>query len=171
MLRLVVTYAAVALALTAGAIVMDRNSTADSDARQIAKAERAQSRRAPASRVTAISADRNGQFSVAALVNGSYVEMLADTGASLVVLNETDARRAGIKTKLLTYDVPVKTANGMSRAAHAVLDEVEVGGIRLTDVDALVAPPGVLETSLLGMSFIGELTRFELRGDQLVLTQ
>jgi aspartyl protease family protein len=97
--------------------------------------------------------------------------MLADTGASLVVLSQADARRTGIDLGRLTYDVSVRTANGTSSAAHTVLDEVQVGGIRLRNVEALVAPPDALATSLLGMSFIGALTRFELRGDQLVLIQ
>lgn len=171
MTRLVVTFAAVALALSVGAMVMDQKSAGDRTAARSATAEKAQRERAPAARVTAISADRNGHFSAAALVNGVHVEMLADTGASLVVLSEADARRTGIDPNRLTYDVPVKTANGTSSAAHTVLDEVRVGGISLRNVEALIAPPGALETSLLGMSFIGALTRFELRGDQLVLVQ
>jgi aspartyl protease family protein len=171
MIRLAVTFAAVALALTAGAMIMDRNSAGDWTPARTATAEKAQNSRTAAARVTAISADRNGQFSAAALVNGVHVDMLADTGASLVVLSEADAQRIGIDLSRLSYDVSVRTANGTSSAAHTVLDEVQVGGISLRNVDALVAPPGALVTSLLGMSFIGSLTRFELRGDQLVLVQ
>ena len=165
MTKLAISFVAVALALTLGAVVMDEKS-ADRTAERRATADRAQS-----SRVTAIGADRNGQFSAAALVNGVHVEMLADTGASLVVLSEADARRIGIDFARLVYNVPVKTANGTAMAAHTILDEVQVGGIRVRNLDALVARRGVLTTSLLGMSFIGAITRFELRGDQLVLTQ
>ena len=171
MLRLALTAATVALGLTAGAIIMDQNSVGDGSAVRTATAEKAERAPASASRIIAISADPNGHFSAAALINGVHVDMLADTGASLVMLSYSDARRAGIELDRLAYDLPVKTANGRASAAHTVLDEVQVGGIRMRNIDALVAPPDMLETSLLGMSFIGALSRFELRGDQLVLVQ
>jgi aspartyl protease family protein len=166
MTKLAGSFVALALALTLGAIVMDERSAREIAAKTSATAETAQD-----GHVTAISADENGHFSAAALVNGVYVEMLADTGASLVVLTHADARRVGIDPAQLSYNVPVKTANGQAMAAHTVLDEVQVGAIRVRNVGALVAQRGVLPTSLLGMSFIGAISRFELRGDQLVLVQ
>lgn len=166
MSKLAVSFVAVSLALTLGAIVMDEKSARQAEARKSAAAVEGQN-----TRVTAISADRNGHFSAAALVNGVYVEMLADTGASFVVLSQVDARRVGIDASRLAYEVPVSTANGQTMTAHTVLDDVQVGTIRVRNVDALVAKRGVLSRSLLGMSFIGAISRFELRGDQLLLTQ
>ncbi|MDP2619936.1 MAG: TIGR02281 family clan AA aspartic protease [Hyphomicrobiales bacterium] len=166
MTKLAVTFVVITLALTLGAIVMDEKSAREAAAPRSATADRAQT-----SRVTAISADRYGHFAAATLVNGVHVEMLADTGASLVVLSQADARRVGIDLARLTYDVPVKTANGEAMAARTVLDEVQVGTIQVRNVAAFVAQRDVLPTSLLGMSFIGAITRFELRGDQLLLTQ
>jgi len=122
-------------------------------------------------RITAITADANGHFSVAVLVNGTHVEMLADTGASKVVLTDEDAQRAGFDRGWLKYDVKVNTANGSTKVARVTLDEVRVGSITLNNVDALVARPGDLGVSLLGMSFIGGISRFELRGNQLVLVE
>ncbi len=119
--------------------------------------------------VVAITAERGGQFSVSATVNGTYVEMIADTGATQVVLTDFDARRVGINTSELTYTVPVRTANGTTHTAAVRLDDVSVGAISISRVPALIARPDDLGTSLLGMSFLGSLSSFEIRGDQLIL--
>jgi len=70
---------------------------------------------------------------------------------------------------MLTYDVTVDTANGRARAASVTLDRVTVGSIVERAVPALVAQPGQLRTSLLGMSFLTRLERWEVRGERLVL--
>jgi len=164
------TFAAFAAALTLGAMFMDKRS--GGEAAWVAAAGKSDNQRASAAgRITAISADPNGHFSAAALVNGIHVDMLADTGATLVVLNDGDAERIGIDPGWLDFNAPVRTANGTVMAARIVLDTVRVGGIEVRDVDALVAPPGALARSLLGMSFIGAISRFELSGSQLVLVQ
>ena len=54
----------------------------------------------------------SGEFSIAAKVDGARVTFLFDTGASMVVLTAADARKAGIDTRGLAFDVPVATANG-----------------------------------------------------------
>lgn len=120
-------------------------------------------------RVIAISAGHQGQFMAATLVNGVHVEMMADTGATLVVLTAEDAERIGIDLEWLEFDTPVQTANGKAMTARTVLDHVNVGGIEVRDVSAIVSHPGQLSHSLLGMSYLGKLTRFEIKGDQLVL--
>lgn len=122
-------------------------------------------------RLTAIMADGAGHFAAAALVNGIHVEMIADTGASKVVLTDEDAQRVGFDRGWLDYNVRINTANGATTAARVKLDEVRVGQVRLENVDALIARPGDLNVSLLGMSFIGAISRFEMRGNQLVLVQ
>ncbi len=53
--------------------------------------------------------------------------------------------------------------------AMVELAEVRVGGITVRDVAATVVPGDALRTNLLGMSFLGRLSRFEMAGDQLVL--
>ena len=68
------------------------------------------------------------------------------------------------------FDTVVRTANGTAEMASVYLDEVRIGPIRLPAVQALVAPQGLLEQSLLGMNFISRLRRFDMRGRQLVLS-
>ncbi len=49
------------------------------------------------------------------------------------------------------------------------LDRIAIGGLVERSVDALVAQPGQLKTSLLGMSFLNRLQSWEVRGDRLLL--
>ena len=63
----------------------------------------------------------------------------------------------------------VDTANGRTRAAPVTLDRIAVGGIVERAVPALIAQPGQLKTSLLGMSFLNRLESWEVRGDRLMM--
>lgn len=111
----------------------------------------------------------DGHFGANVSVNGTSVTMLVDTGASTVVLKQTDARKLGLDTSDLRYSVPVQTANGVAYAARVRLRSVSVGPITLTQVEALVAQPGTLRESLLGMTFLSRLRSYEFSGDYLTL--
>ena len=112
---------------------------------------------------------RGGDFQVAAKVNGSRVAMVLDTGASAVVLTQEAAKTAGLPLEVLSYTVNVDTANGRTRAAPVTLDRLAVGDIVERAVPALIAQPGQLRTSLLGMSFLNRLESWEVRGDRLMM--
>lgn len=111
----------------------------------------------------------HGHFTARAKVNGAFVDMIVDTGASAVVLTGEDAERAGIDTSKLRYLVPVETANGRSYAARVRLQEVSIGPLMRRNVEALIAAPGSLNKSLLGMSFLSRLRSYEFSGDFLTL--
>jgi len=111
----------------------------------------------------------NGDFAVTALINGARVSMVLDTGASSVVLTREDAKAAGLPLEVLAYTVSIDTANGRTQAAPVTLDRVGIGGLVEHSIPALVAEPGQLKTSLLGMSFLNRLQSWEVRGDRLVL--
>ena len=111
----------------------------------------------------------DGHFTAAVDVNGAEVSMIVDTGASSIVLTPEDARRAGFNPDELSYRVPVLTANGRTVAARVRLNEVSIGPLDRTEVDALIAQPGALTQSLLGMSFLSRLRSYEFSGDFLTL--
>ncbi len=117
----------------------------------------------------AVTKSRDGHFHVRATIDGRMVRLIVDTGASSVVLSNADARALGILLKPSEYTVTTSTANGRATAAPVVLSRISVGEITLTDVAALVAQPGSLETSLLGNSFLDRLKSFTVEGDRLVL--
>ena len=111
----------------------------------------------------------DGHFTINAEVNGETVHTIFDTGASAVVLTHADAIKAGVDTEALSYDISVQTANGTGRAAGITLDTLQVGGIQRKRVRAFVAERGALDTSLLGMSFLGTLSRYAVSGNSLEL--
>lgn len=111
----------------------------------------------------------DGHFVARTEINGVQLTMLVDTGASTVVLKPQDAQRLGIDTKTLKYTVPVQTANGTAYAAHVRLRTMAVGPIAIGGVEALVAKPGTLKDSLLGMSFLSRLRSYEFSGEFLTL--
>jgi len=111
----------------------------------------------------------DGHFVVRARINGSTVPMLIDTGATTIVLRPADARQAGVDVDRLTYSVRVETANGTAFAAAVRLRQVTVGPIVIDGIDALVARPGALRESLLGMNFLRRLRSYEFSGDYLTL--
>ena len=111
----------------------------------------------------------NGDFDISARINGARVAMVLDTGASSVVLTREDAKAAGLPLEVLAYTAVIDTANGRTHAAPVRLDRIAVGGLVERSVDALVAQPGQLKTSLLGMSFLNRLQSWEVRGDRLLL--
>jgi aspartyl protease family protein len=75
-------------------------------------------------------------------------------------LTQDDARRLGIEPQSLEYNAKVMTAAGPARAARVKLDSISVGEAQIRDVDALVIENG-LNTSLLGMTYLGRLSQFE----------
>ena len=112
----------------------------------------------------------DGHFAINANINGAMIHTVFDTGASAVVLSDVDARRAGIDTKSLEYNVAVSTANGTGRAAKVVLETIEVGGIMRRNIQAFVTDKGALETSLLGMTFLKTLSGYSVAGRSLELS-
>jgi aspartyl protease family protein len=121
------------------------------------------------SRVVEITRGGQGNFAVAAHLNSARISMVLDTGASSVVLTQDAAKAAGLPVEVLTYTVPIDTANGRTRAAPVTLNSLAVGGIVERSVPALIAQPGQLRTNLLGMTFLNRLESWEVRGDKLVM--
>ncbi len=114
--------------------------------------------------------DRSGHFNVNAYINDRSISLLADTGATYVVLTYEDAEALDL-THDLEFTGRASTANGISKVAPLLLDTVEVGDIRVDNVQAFVAEAGKLKHSLLGMSFIGRLESFQMSGRELILVQ
>ena len=81
----------------------------------------------------------------------------------------SSAAAAGLRFAPEDYQISVTTANGAATAAPARLDSVAVGPIVVHGVRALVARPGALRQSLLGMTFLERLKSFSVEGGKLIL--
>lgn len=121
-------------------------------------------------RAVALPRGSDGHFRANAEINGRHVETLVDTGATLVAMSYEDAAAIGISVGSADYRYVSNTANGQARFARVTLDEVRIGSVVVRNVPAAVSEPGKLGTTLLGMSFLGQL-RVEMKGGRLVLEQ
>lgn len=110
-------------------------------------------------------------FFLSARINGRPINTMVDTGATLVALRASDAKTAGLIVLPGDYRESVVTANGRTTAARVRLQDMEIDGIRLANVDALVLGDEVLSVNLLGMSFLGRLQSFSIRDGRLTLVQ
>ena len=125
-----------------------------------------------ASQKTSVSAtahlpvDSSGHFFANATINAQNVRFLVDTGASMISLGASDARRMQIDTSRAPQ-VLVSTANGQTVARLVKLPAVRIGGITMHNVDALVHPHD-LPVALLGMSFLSR-TEISQDGSTMVL--
>jgi aspartyl protease family protein len=118
-----------------------------------------------------LESDRQGHYQVEARVEGRFIDFMVDTGASLVVLRESSAAQAGIRPQPRDYTAVAVTANGKIKAAPAKIERIEVGGITVYDVPAMVLPDEALARNLLGVSFLSRLKRYEFANGRLVLEQ
>lgn len=117
----------------------------------------------------ALTADRGGHFYTPVRLNGREIEVVVDTGATLVAMSYDDARAAGIFVRPSDFKWRSRTANGIAKSARVMIDKVDLGGITVRNVQASVAEPGRLHITLLGMSFLSKLQRFEMSGGKLIL--
>jgi aspartyl protease family protein len=123
------------------------------------------------SRSISIPRDGRGHFETEGRIDGQRIGFMVDTGASMIALNETSAARFGLRPSRNDYNATVTTANGTIKAARTRLATVDVGGLVVRDVDAMVLPDEALSENLLGLSFLSKLKRFEYANGQMVLEQ
>ena len=86
-----------------------------------------------------------------------------------MTLTSHDALRVGYDLDSLNFSLPIRTANGMIRAAPITIDKLRIGSIEREEVPALVSPPAMLEQSLLGLTFLDSLQSYTVAGDRLIL--
>lgn len=120
----------------------------------------------PGAQRIVLTADSQGHFMPPGQINGRAVRFMVDTGATLVILSESDAKRINLKYEQ-GQKVSVSTANGGAIGYQVKLDSVKVGDAQVYAVPAIVLPQA-MPYVLLGNSF---LTRFQMQrqNDQLTL--
>ena len=110
----------------------------------------------------------DGHFHATLEINDTPVRFLIDTGASGIVLSRRDAERVGLDAASLAFAGSARTANGSVPTAAVRLDSVRLGDFADTGVRADVNS-GLLDTSLLGMSYLDRFAAIEISGDRMTL--
>lgn len=118
-------------------------------------------------RALTLTRNESGQFSLNVAVNGSDVEFLVDTGADMVALTEADAEALGLLPDEEEFQPSMRTASGVGYGAQITIDEIEIGGKKLHDIEAVVVRD--LGTNLLGQTVLRRLRSVELKGDKMVI--
>jgi aspartyl protease family protein len=109
--------------------------------------------------------NRAGHYVADGRINGTRVTFVVDTGATVVALPLDLARRLELP---LRPGGRTMTANGSVYTWSTVLGSVDLGGLEVRDVRAVVLPNMPSREVLLGMNY---LKRFEIvqRGEVLTL--
>lgn len=111
---------------------------------------------APEKQHLIIARGRGGHYWLNSTVNGHSQMFLLDTGASVVALNASQAKRLGIDYKT-GRPTRVTTASGVESAWQVTLRSVKVGGIEVLGVEAVVLEGNYPQDALLGMSFLNRI--------------
>src|SRR5256884_7322989 len=120
-------------------------------------------------RSLSIPRDFRGHFQAIGRIDGQHINFMVDTGASVVALNEKSAARFGLRPSRSDYNATVSTANGTIKAAGTRIAMIELGGLVVRDVDAVVLPDEALSENLHGLSFLSKLKGVENANARVVL--
>lgn len=113
----------------------------------------------------------HGHFTAEFRINGTRIDAMIDTGATLVAINRSTAARIGLKLTAKDFKYKVETANGPALAAAGVIDSLQIGRINVDDVQAVVLEDRSLKQTLVGMSFLNRLSTFRVERGKLLLEQ
>lgn len=105
------------------------------------------------SRVVRIASQQGGHHWVRGQINGRNVDFIVDTGASVIAMNLSTAKRLGIDYQNGQPGY-INTANGVTEIRVVNLAKVTVGSITQYNVQASVSLNDALSVTLLGNSFL-----------------
>lgn len=118
---------------------------------------------APTRQQVSIARGEGGHYRVIGAVNGVSLPLLVDTGATSLAINEQQARRLGLDYQKGT-PMRANTANGVVNGWRVRLDRVNIGGLEVPGVEAVVLQGNALDEALLGMSFLNRVRWREEQG-------
>lgn len=110
----------------------------------------------------------DGHFYATLTVNDADITFVVDTGATNVVISRDDAFRIGFDPDDLAYTGRARTANGTVETADVRLDEVIFADRTDRNLRASVNR-GILDTSLLGMSYLNRFATIQISGNEMRL--
>jgi aspartyl protease family protein len=112
--------------------------------------------------------EEEGHYWVRALVNGTPMRFMIDSGATTTTISQASAQAAGL-TPAAGFPVLVDTANGTVELQRAEIETLAVGNIVQRNAKVLIGSEGLGDTNLLGMSFLSMLKSWRVEGTTLIL--
>ncbi len=98
-----------------------------------------------------LSRDNDTHFRVKGSINGIPITFLVDTGASTVAVSPTIAKQANLAKEA---EMQTQTANGNSLGYFTKIDKLNIAGIDIPDVSAIIVPNMEADQALLGMNVL-----------------
>ncbi|MCX7864449.1 MAG: TIGR02281 family clan AA aspartic protease [Novosphingobium sp.] len=117
---------------------------------------------------TVLRREADGHFYADVGVDGARYRFLVDTGASIVALTGADAEAMGLNWDEGNLQPVGRGASGPVYGVPVLIPRMEVGGIEAREVEAAIIPEG-LGVSLLGQSFLSQVSDVRISGDELRL--
>ena len=111
--------------------------------------------------------DERGFFRAAGAINGKETEFLVDTGANLVVISSSHAKRIGLAYKS-GQPAWASTASGRTPMFVLEADEISFAEIKLSSIKMGVIEGSYPEIPLLGMTFL-ERVNMNRSGNKMTL--
>jgi aspartyl protease family protein len=96
--------------------------------------------------------DNSGLYRSSGLINGQMVNVIVDTGATMVTMNANQAKSLGLDKK--GQPIQVVTASGKTKGYLVNLDQVSLGAIQAYNVQGVIVEGAYPPQILLGMSFL-----------------
>lgn len=118
---------------------------------------------------TVLHRNEDGHFWIDAKVNGKDVRFLVDSGATTTTISADTAAQLGLSANAAVFPMVVETANGMANSWSLGEADIVVGTITVNGV-ALHMSEQRNGVNLLGMNWLNRLQRWEVHGDEMVLT-
>jgi aspartyl protease family protein len=118
-------------------------------------------------RIVTLKSNRQHHYMASGRVNGKRVTFMLDTGATDVVVPQALANTLGLVAGFKSTAI---TANGTVQVRNTVIDTLELGAIKLTNIKASINPGMHGKEILLGMSALKHL-EFSQSDDTLTLKQ
>ncbi|MGH1413250.1 MAG: retropepsin-like aspartic protease family protein [Pelagimonas sp.] len=110
----------------------------------------------------------DGHYYVDLEINGNTVPFMVDTGATSVVLTQSDAARIGLDPDTLVFFTQAMTANGPVDTAPVTLDQVTLGKFQDSRIPAYVNG-GDMDMSLLGMTYLNRFESIQITKSKMIL--
>ena len=102
--------------------------------------------------------EKQGQVVVIeAMLNGKTpVKLIVDTGATYTMISAATAKELAIEPNGSERRLPIQTANGMIQAPLTSLESINVGGVEMKNLAAVIhdALPNSQVAGLLGLNFL-----------------
>jgi len=123
----------------------------------------------PSDNAIVIPRGEDGYYHVDLRVNGVTSGFIVDTGSNYVTISEGVARRLGIDTAALDFNIAAQSPSGEITAAITSVASIRLYGREEKDVEAVILKSD-MPTSLLGMSYLSRFSNISISGSNMVLT-